>query len=110
MSSNSSAPAPTMMREHLQLTVRGTDRAIVDPLRRKEDELVKRLSRSVNHVARELENAEPSTRLLVSRFRSMSSASGDVLIQVDDIKNYEDLIKAAPAFRQAGLKIEMLGG
>jgi hypothetical protein len=31
----------------------------------------------------------------------MSSASGDVLIQVDDIKNYEDLIKAAPAFRQA---------
>jgi hypothetical protein len=34
LSSNSSAPAPVMMREHLQLTVRGTDRAIVDPLRR----------------------------------------------------------------------------
>jgi hypothetical protein len=31
LSSSSSAPAPVMMREHLQLTVRGTDRAIVDP-------------------------------------------------------------------------------
>ncbi|KAJ5253205.1 hypothetical protein N7489_003615 [Penicillium chrysogenum] len=60
LSSNSSAPAPVMMREHLQLTVRGTDRAIVDPLRRREDELVKRLNRSINDVARELGNTEPS--------------------------------------------------
>ncbi|KAJ6141699.1 hypothetical protein N7497_010798 [Penicillium chrysogenum] len=87
-----------MMREHLQLTVRGTDRTIVDPLRRREDELVKRLNRSINDVARELENAEPSTRLLdrvVSAARVLPS--GDVLVRVDDIKDYEGLIKVAPA-------------
>ncbi|KAJ5473980.1 hypothetical protein N7475_003546 [Penicillium sp. IBT 31633x] len=98
LSSSSSAPAPMMMREHLQLTVRGTDRAIVDPLRRREDELVKRLNRSINDVARELDNTEPSIRLLdrvVSAARVLPS--GDVLIQTDDIKEYEDLIKAAPA-------------
>ncbi|KAI3185005.1 hypothetical protein DTO003C3_10349 [Penicillium roqueforti] len=98
LSSSSSAPAPVMMREHLQLTVRGTDRAIVDPLRRREDELVKRLNRSINDVARELDNTEPSIRLLdrvVSAARVLPS--GDVLIQTDDIKDYEDLIKAAPA-------------
>ncbi|KGO73013.1 reverse transcriptase [Penicillium italicum] len=126
------------MREHLQLTVRGTDRAIVDPLRRRQDVLVKQLNRSTNDVARELESAEPSTRLLdrvVSAARVLPS--DDVLIQVDDIccdmrlvqiknqaapselsprlmypsgrtsqfiplscnniKDYEDLIKAAPA-------------
>ncbi|OQE66358.1 hypothetical protein PENNAL_c0189G01959, partial [Penicillium nalgiovense] len=98
LSSNSSAPAPVMMREHLQLTVRGTDRAIVDPLRRREDELVKRLNRSINNVAREPGNTEPSIRLLdrvVSAARVLPS--GDVLVQTDDIKDYEDLIKAAPA-------------
>ncbi|KAJ6136862.1 hypothetical protein N7497_012114 [Penicillium chrysogenum] len=89
LSSNSSGPAPVMMREHLQLTVRGTDR---------EDELVKRLNRSINDVAREPGNTEPSIRLLdrvVSAARVLPS--GDVLVQTDDIKDYEDLVKAASA-------------
>ena len=52
--SSGSAPAPAYtFREDLEIVVRRTDRALVDPLRRNERELVRRVNRAISDAVNE---------------------------------------------------------
>lgn len=74
------------LREDLQLIVRGTDRAVVDPLRRDEQEIMKRVNWAIEEAGG------------VTRHRRISAGrmlpSGDVLLQADSLEDVERLTKA----------------
>ncbi|KAJ5559509.1 hypothetical protein N7513_001908 [Penicillium frequentans] len=79
------------MREDLQLLVRGTARTLVDPLRRDEAELVRRINKAIKTDVRDLEL--PDERGPVSSGRVLPS--GDVLLQVDSLDQVRQLTQPA---------------
>ncbi|KAJ5544109.1 hypothetical protein N7494_005388 [Penicillium frequentans] len=91
-SGSSAATEPSLlMREDLQLLVRGTARTLVDPLRRDEAELVRRINKAIKADVRDLEL--PDERGPVSSGRVLPS--GDVLLQVDSLDQVRQLTQAA---------------
>ena len=57
------------MREHLQLLVRGTARTLVDPLRRDEEELVRRVNKAIQADVKDLEAGIPDERAWTHLFQ-----------------------------------------
>lgn len=91
-SGSSAATVPSLlMREDLQLFVCGTARTLVDPLRRDEAELVRRVNKVIRADIKDLEL--PDERGPVSSGRVLPS--GDVLLQVDSLDQVRQLTQAA---------------
>ncbi|KAJ5547522.1 hypothetical protein N7513_004756 [Penicillium frequentans] len=91
-SGSSAATGPSLlMREDLQLLVRGTARTLVDPLRRDEAELVRRINKAIKADVKDLEL--PDERGPVSSGQVLPS--GDVLLQVDSLDQVRQLTQAA---------------
>ncbi|KAJ5753307.1 hypothetical protein N7520_010224 [Penicillium odoratum] len=84
--STGSAPAPQrVLREDLQLIIRGTERSLVDPLRRHAEEVVHRANRTIKDVCDEAKIAP----VVVST--GFVLPSGDVLLRCDSVRDVRQL-------------------
>lgn len=92
-SSSPPAPAPAVVREDLQLVIRSTEPAQVDPLRRKEMEIVNRANRAIKDHHDDL--GRPGAPIRVSA--GLVLPSGDVLLRGDAVADVRGLISLANA-------------